>query len=112
MTKVLMLSRQRDVRMMQMLCFALGARSSGPAFEQLVDMLYEARRGSEEIVAKFVAEVDELKRELAEERAKRARCSASGSPSAPACSDLPKPTAQIRSRRPASAPPANPQSSP
>jgi hypothetical protein len=53
-----------------------GARTSGPAFEQLVDQLYEARRGCEEIVEKFRAEVDALKAELREELAKRAQLQA------------------------------------
>ena len=71
--KVIPLSRQRDVRMLQMLAFALGARASGAAFEQLVDQVYEARRRSEEIVEQFTAECEALRAELAAERASRAQ---------------------------------------
>ena len=56
-----------------MLCFALGARSTGPAFEALVDQLYEARRRSAEIVEEFTRECEALRAELREERAKRAQ---------------------------------------
>jgi flagellar biosynthesis chaperone FliJ len=69
----ILLDRRRDVRMMQRLCFALGARSTGPAFEQMVDQLFEARRRSAEIVEQFSAEMEALRAELAEERAKRAQ---------------------------------------
>ena len=73
MNNVLPLSRRRDVRMLQMLAYAFGARASGAAFEQLVDQLYEARRRSEETVAQFVAEMEALRAALAEERAQRAQ---------------------------------------
>lgn len=72
MTIKILLDRRRDVRLVQLICLAAGARSSGAAFEQLVDQLFEARRGSAEIVEKFAAEVDALRRELAAERTKRA----------------------------------------
>jgi hypothetical protein len=78
--KVIPLDRRRDVAMLQRLAFALGARSTGPAFEQLVDMVYEARRGSDETREKLAAycealkaENEAFKAELAAERAKRAQ---------------------------------------
>jgi hypothetical protein len=60
--KMIPLDRRRDVALLQQIAFALGVRCTGPAFEQLVDMIYAARRESEA-----------LKAELAEERAKRAQ---------------------------------------
>ena len=71
MRTIIPLARARDARMLQMLAFALGARASGAAFEQLVDQIYEARRRSEEIVAQFTAKCDALQAELEVERAKR-----------------------------------------
>ena len=41
MTIKILLDRRSDVRLMQQLCFALGYRASGMAFEQLVDQLFD-----------------------------------------------------------------------
>ena len=73
---IIPLARARDARMLQQLAFALGARASGAAFEQLVDQIYEARRRSEEIVEQFAAECEALRAELLAERAKRAQLQA------------------------------------
>ena len=71
--KVLPLSRRRDVALLQMMAYAFGARASGEAFEMLVDQLHEARRRHEQVVERFVAEMEALRAELTEERAKRAQ---------------------------------------
>ena len=61
---IIPLARARDARMLQQLVFALGARASGAAFEQLVDQIYEARRRSEEIVERFTVKCDALQAEF------------------------------------------------
>jgi hypothetical protein len=70
MTIKILLDRRADVAM---ICLAIGARTSGAAFEQMVDQLYAERRRSAEIVEQFCAEMEALRAELREERAKRAQ---------------------------------------
>jgi hypothetical protein len=83
MTNIFPLDRRRDVRIMQMVCFALGRSTSGAAFEQLVDQLQEARRQRDEAFERFTTEyerftakMEALHAELAQERAKRAQLQA------------------------------------
>jgi hypothetical protein len=64
--KIIPLSRHRDRRMLAEFARAIGAKASGEHFERCVDLIYEARRGSAEIVEQFRRDTEQLRARLSE----------------------------------------------
>jgi hypothetical protein len=71
--KIIPLSRHRDRRILAEFARAIGAKASGEHFERCVDLIYEARRGSAEIVEQFRRDTEQLKAEAFGRKTKRAQ---------------------------------------